>query len=84
MSFLTLLYSRPPSLSSPPLPQAVVSRELVQLDDLLRWAEKNLEGEADTIAEAILVREEANKVVQVRGGWTQSLFWSSVACGLLL
>lgn len=68
-------YSCPLSLS-PSLPQAVVSRELVQLDDLLQWAEKNLEGETDTIAEALLVREEANKVVQVRERQENQSVWS--------
>ena len=52
--------------------QGVVSRELVQLEDLLKWSERGLAGAddnegAETVAEAILVREEANKVVQVRG-----------------
>ena len=48
-----------------------MSRELVQLEDLLKWSERGLgdaaesEG-AEIIAEAIFVREEANKVVQVR------------------
>lgn len=51
--------------------QGVVSRELVQLEDLLKWSERGLAeggGNSDTddiIAEALLVREEANKVVQV-------------------
>lgn len=54
----------------------MVSRELVQLDDLLQWAEKNLEGETDTIAEALLVREEANKVVQVRERQENQSVWS--------
>ena len=49
-----------------------MSRELVQLEDLLKWAERGLTGETEEnegeeiVAEATLVREEANKVVQVR------------------
>ena len=50
--------------------QGVVSRELVQLEDLLKWSERGLAEEGDegveTVAEAVQVREEANKVVQVR------------------
>lgn len=54
------------------LPQGAVSRELVQLEDLVKWSERGLTGgteetEAEeVVAEATLVREEANKVVQVR------------------
>ena len=77
-----LLYIPPPPPPSP-LPQEEVSRELVQLDDLLQWAGRNVqgkgeeegegeakgegerEGKEEAIAEAILIREEANKVVQV-------------------
>ena len=50
-----------------------MSRELVQLEDLLKWSERGL-GEAEEnegaeiIAEALLVRDEANTVVQVRDG----------------
>ena len=48
-----------------------MGRELVQLEDLLKWSERgltDLEGDegAEVVAEAILIREEANKVVQVR------------------
>ena len=54
--------------------QGVVSRELVQLEDLLKWSERGLGEEdegGDIVAEALLVREEANKVVQVSGSHTQ-------------
>ena len=48
-----------------------MSRELVQLEDLLKWSERGLTGGAEEnegaelVAEATLIREEANKVVQV-------------------
>ena len=50
-----------------------MSRELVQLEDLLKWSERGLTGTGteetegeELVAEATLIREEANKVVQVR------------------
>ncbi|CAI8056021.1 F-actin-uncapping protein LRRC16A [Geodia barretti] len=53
----------------------VVSRELVQLEDLLKWSERGLTGTGteetegeELVAEATLIREEANKVVQLTDG----------------
>ena len=50
-----------------------MSRELVQLEDLLKWSERGLTGTGteetegeELVAEATLIREEANKGVQVR------------------
>ena len=48
-----------------------MSRELVQLEDLLKWSERGLTGTEENegeelVAEATLIREEANKVVQVK------------------
>ncbi len=43
-----------------------MSREIVQLEDLLTWAEKALGADHEDVVMAKVVKEEANKVVQVR------------------
>lgn len=50
-----------------PLPQGVMSRELVQLEDLLQWAERSLGEEQAEVVLARSIKEQANKVVQVKG-----------------
>ena len=42
-----------------------MSREVVQLEDLLEWAEKTHGADHQDVALALEVKEQANKVVQV-------------------
>ena len=43
-----------------------MSRELVQLEDLLNWAESVHGNSHDDVKEAIRVKNEANKVLKVQ------------------
>ena len=46
--------------------QSLVSRELVQLEDLLQWAEDVHGSSNEHVAEALEIKKQANKVVQVK------------------
>lgn len=47
------------------VPQAVVSREVVQLEDLVKWAEKIHGPSHKDVAEAWEAKDQANSVVKV-------------------
>ena len=46
--------------------QAVLGREVVQLEDLVKWAEKTHGPSHKDVTEACEVKDQANSVVKVR------------------